>query len=84
MITKQDCIILLTDIGATDKIKEVIKQENPSIEIIKFINDNKENTINKAPDIAFHICGHKSFKHLFALPFKCFSCIIFLLATGIT
>lgn len=47
MITKQDCIILLTDIGATDKIKEVIKQENPSIEIIKFINDNRELELTK-------------------------------------
>ena len=42
MITKQDCLILLSEIGATDKIKELLSQSSPSIEIIKFINDNRE------------------------------------------
>ena len=39
MITKQDCLILLSEIGATDKIKELLAQPTPSVEIIKFIND---------------------------------------------
>lgn len=42
MITKQDCALLLTEIGATDKLKELLMQEQPSIEIIQFINDNRE------------------------------------------
>ena len=42
MITKQDCLILLSEIGATDKIKELLSQPTPSIEIIKFINDNRQ------------------------------------------
>ena len=42
MITKQDCIILLTEIGNTDKLKELLVQDQPSIEIIKFINDNRQ------------------------------------------
>ena len=42
MITKQDCMLLLTEIGATDKLKELVSMNNPSVEIIKFINDNRE------------------------------------------
>lgn len=42
MITKQDCLILLSEIGATDKIKELLSQSTPSVEIIKFINDNRQ------------------------------------------
>ena len=42
MITKQDCLILLSEIGATDKIKELLAQPTPSVEIIKFINDNRQ------------------------------------------
>lgn len=42
MITKQDCLILLSEIGATDKIKELLAQPTPSVEIIKFINDSRQ------------------------------------------
>jgi len=47
MITKNDCMLLLTEIGATDKLKELIVQKEPSIEIIKFINDNRELELTK-------------------------------------
>jgi len=47
MITKNDCIILLTEIGANDKLKELLAQKEPSVEIIKFINDNRELELTK-------------------------------------
>lgn len=47
MITKNDCILLLSDleergIDTSTKIKEVVRQTEPSIDIIKYINDNRQ------------------------------------------
>lgn len=47
MITKNDCILLLTDlqengIDIGDSILKVIKSNNTPIDVLKFINDNRE------------------------------------------
>ena len=47
MITKNDCILLLTDIGnrgldTSKQITELMRMSEPSIEIIKYINDNRQ------------------------------------------
>lgn len=47
MISKNDCILLLTDIGnrgldTSEQISKLMKMTEPSIEIIKFINDNRQ------------------------------------------
>ena len=47
-ITKSDCLILLTELennnisNADTYIKELMKYKEPTLNIIKFINDNKE------------------------------------------
>jgi len=47
MITKQDCMLLLTEIGSADKIKELLSMDTPSVELIKFINDKRELDLTK-------------------------------------
>ena len=47
MITKNDCILLLTDLQENgtdigDTILKVIKSNNTPIDVLKFINDNRE------------------------------------------
>lgn len=47
MISKNDCILLLTDlnnhgINASEPLFKLMKMSEPSIEIIKFINDNRQ------------------------------------------
>ena len=47
MITRTDCILLLTDLeerGIKDDniMREALKSSEPSIEVIKFINDNRQ------------------------------------------
>lgn len=47
MITKNDCLILLNElnvkgIDTSKQLLEIVAQKNPSIEIIKFINDNRQ------------------------------------------
>lgn len=52
MITKQDCLVLLYDIkekgfDCSKQIKELISSTDPSIEIIKYINDNRQLDLTK-------------------------------------
>ena len=52
MITKTECLSLLFDlkdngIDCTKQIKQLISMSEPDIEIIKFINDNKELNVRK-------------------------------------
>lgn len=47
MITKQDCALLLTELGETNKLKELFTQDSPSVEIIKFINEKRELELTK-------------------------------------
>ena len=52
MITKNDCILLLSDleergVDTSAKLKEVIKLAEPSIDIIKYINDNRQLDLSK-------------------------------------
>lgn len=47
MITKNDCILLLTDleergIDTREQLKYMVKNAEPSVSIIKFINDNRQ------------------------------------------
>lgn len=47
MITKNDCILLLTELSddgvdTTQMMKELIKVKEPTINVIKFINDNRQ------------------------------------------
>lgn len=47
MITKNDCLILLNElnlkgIDTSQQLLDIIKQKQPDIEIIKFINDNRQ------------------------------------------
>ena len=47
MITKNDCLILLNElnvrgIDTSQQLLDILKQKTPSIEIIKFINDNRQ------------------------------------------
>ena len=46
-ISKNDCLFLLTElkdkgINTTEQINSLIKESQPTIDIIKFINDNRE------------------------------------------
>lgn len=46
-ISKQDCLLLLTElqdegINCSDALHKLIKEEQPTIEILKFINDNRQ------------------------------------------
>ena len=46
MITKTDCILLLTEqqengVDVSDMLNTLVKQSEPSVEVIKFINDNR-------------------------------------------
>lgn len=52
MITKTECLSLLFDlkdngVDCTKQIKQLISMSEPTIEIIKFINDNKELNVRK-------------------------------------
>jgi len=52
MITKNDALILLTDlkehgVDVTVQFKELIKSTQPSLEVIKFINDHRELEVTK-------------------------------------
>ena len=52
MITKTECLNLLFDlkdngVDCTQQIKQLISMSEPTIEIIKFINDNKELNVRK-------------------------------------
>ena len=52
MITKTDCILLLTEqqangIDVSNMLNTLIKQQEPSIEVIKFINDNRQLDLSK-------------------------------------
>lgn len=52
MITKTECLSLLFDlkdngVDCTQQIKQLISMSEPTIEIIKFINDNKELNVRK-------------------------------------
>lgn len=47
MITRNDCLILLNElnvkgIDTSKQLLAIVAQKNPSIEIIKFINDNRQ------------------------------------------
>lgn len=47
MITKTDCVLLLTElqengVDVSLQLKKLMKQSTPDIEIIKFINDNRQ------------------------------------------
>lgn len=47
MITKNDCLILLNElnvkgIDTSKQLLAIVAQKNPSVEIIKFINDNRQ------------------------------------------
>lgn len=47
MITKNDCLILLNElnvrgIDTSQQLLEIVKQQKPDLEIIKFINDNRQ------------------------------------------
>lgn len=47
MITKTDCILLLTDlqengVDVSAPLRKLLKQSEPDVEIIKFINDNRQ------------------------------------------
>lgn len=47
MINKQDVLVLLTElkengIDTTEQIKELLRANEPTVNIIKFINDNRE------------------------------------------
>jgi len=42
MITKNDCMLLLAEMGSMEKLRELATMEIPSVEIIKYINDNRE------------------------------------------
>lgn len=47
MITKTDCVLLLTElqqqgIDVSEQLKKLMKQPLPDVEIIKFINDNRQ------------------------------------------
>ena len=51
-ITKSDCILLLTEqqengIDVSNMLNTLIKQQEPSIEVIKFINDNRQLDLSK-------------------------------------
>ena len=51
-ITKTDCLILLTQlqeqgIDVTEQLKSVIKSDSPSLELINFINTNRELELTK-------------------------------------
>lgn len=52
MITKQDCYLLLVDLSdrgvdTSNMIRSLSKQANPSVDVIKFINDNRELELSK-------------------------------------
>ena len=47
LISKQDCILLLSELGATDKIKELLLLEQPTIDIIQYINEQRELTLTQ-------------------------------------
>lgn len=52
MITKTECLSLLFDlkdngVDCTQQIKQLISMSEPTVEIIKFINDNKELNVRK-------------------------------------
>ena len=47
MISKSDCILLLTDLSnkglqTSEQIASLVKMSEPSLEIIKFINENRQ------------------------------------------
>lgn len=42
MITKNDCILILSEMNETDKIKELLTQSMPSLELLQYINDKRE------------------------------------------
>lgn len=47
MITKTDCVLLLTElqqqgVDVSEQLKKLMKQPVPDVEIIKFINDNRQ------------------------------------------
>ena len=55
MITKTDCILLLTEqqengIDVSDVLNTLIKQSEPSVEVIKFINDNRQLDLSRFYD----------------------------------
>ena len=55
MITKTDCILLLTEqqengIDVSNMLNTLIKQQEPSIEVIKFINDNRQLDLSRFYD----------------------------------
>jgi len=46
-ISKQDCLLLLTElqddgIDCTDVFRKLLKEDQPTVEILKFINDNRQ------------------------------------------
>ena len=52
MITKQDCLILLSEINdrgfdCSKQIRELMSSSEPSLEIIKFINENRQLDLTK-------------------------------------
>ena len=52
MILKSDCILLLTELeneglDVKDKIKQLLKSNELSIDVLKFINDNRQFEANK-------------------------------------
>lgn len=55
MITKTDCILLLTEqqengVDVSSMLNTLVKQSEPSVEIIKFINDNRQLDLSRFYD----------------------------------
>lgn len=54
-ITKTDCILLLTEqqekgIDVSSVLNKLVKQQEPSVDVIKFINDNRQLDLSKFYD----------------------------------
>ena len=55
MITKTDCILLLTEqqengVDVSSMLNTLVKQSEPSVEVIKFINDNRQLDLSRFYD----------------------------------
>lgn len=69
MITKNDCFLLLTDlqneVDTTEIINKLIKSQNVDLEIIKFINDNRQLDLTN-----FYEQIRKSYNHKNSMLYK--------------
>lgn len=62
-ITKQDCLLLLTElqdegIECKTQISDLFKSDSPTIDVLKFINDNKQLDV-----VAFYEKMRKAYNH---------------------